>query len=178
MNFENLTREQQNALGALKTTKLMERTHTAVDYSTGEVISREIQTFTKTSAQPDFIKLYYKVVLAFNGISNIPIDFIMEISKYITFANEGDPMIFKNDKYTQNKIIESHGIKESMYQKYIKRCKDTGLLIPIKGYLGVYEVNPFFIARGKWDEIKKLQANFDFTEGTWVRRMEKGRPVK
>ena len=172
MNFEKLTKEQQRALHALKTTKVMERMHTAVDYSTGEIISNDIQTFAKTSTEPDFIKLYYGVVLAFNGISNIPIDFILEISKYITFANEGEPMTFNSTKYTQDKIIANLNIKERMYRNYIKRCKDTGLLIPIKGYQSVFEVNPFFIARGKWSEIKKLQANFDFMDGTLVRIVE------
>lgn len=171
MNFEKLTKEQQKALGVLRTTKVMERTNTSVDYSTGEIVSQEIQTFAKTSAEPDFIKLYYGVALAFNGIDNIPINFIMEISKYINFAN-GNPMTFNNSKYTKNQIIGNLGIKQRMYGNYIKRCKDTGLLIPVEGYQGIYEVNPFFIARGKWNEIKKLQANFDFTNGTWVRRIE------
>ena len=32
---------------------------------------------------------------------------------------------------------------------------------------GVYIVNPYIIAKGKWENVKKLRATFDFIEKTF-----------
>ena len=59
-----------------------------------------------------------------------------------------------------------------MYARYLSRCRENGLLMPKKGYRGIYEVNPFFIAKGKWDHIKELRASFNFVSGKWERVTE------
>ena len=66
-------------------------------------------------------------------------------------------------------------IKEAMYKRYIGRCKDAGLIFSTS-YRGTYEVNPFFIAKGKWDSIKALRTQFDFINGTWTRHIEETAP--
>ena len=62
-----------------------------------------------------------------------------------------------------------------MYKRYIGRCKDSGLIFPTQ-YRGTYEVNPFFVAKGKWDSIKALRATFDFVNGKWTRHLEEEAP--
>ena len=143
-----------------------------VDVVTGEIIGQTEKTKAKTSSEPDFIKLYYKTMLAFNGADNIPIEFILSLSNYINYSNDGEPLLFINNKLTREQICKNCKIKESMYAKYIKRCVETGLLIQIIGYKGSYEVNPFFIAKGKWDSVKKLQTEFDYVNKKWFRKIE------
>lgn len=142
-----------------------------IDTQTGEVIQERKLTKSKTDREPDYIKVYYDTMLSFNGIKDIPVSFLMALSAYITYSNEGEPMRFQNVKVTRDDIVSKLQIKDSMYQKYIKRCKDAGLLIPTK-YRGTFEVNPFFIAKGKWDSIKELRCSFKFIDGTWKREIE------
>ena len=56
-------------------------------------------------------------------------------------------------------------------ERYVKKSVDNGLLFRTN-YRGVYEVNPFMIAKGKWESIKKLRANFDYVDGKWTRIIE------
>lgn len=55
-----------------------------------------------------------------------------------------------------------------MTQKYIRRCVAKGVIFTTRDR-GVYEVNPWLIAKGKWAHIKELQANFSFVDGKWTR---------
>lgn len=152
-----------------KTVTVYENAQSIVDITTGEIIQQSYDSVSKTSTEPDFIKVYYQTMLAFNGIHDIPLEFILAIAEHVSWSNEGSPLVFNNVKLTREQICNTCNIKESMYAKYISRCKDQSILIPTK-YRGTFEVNPFFIARGKWDSIKKLRAEFCFTDGTWVRK--------
>lgn len=55
-----------------------------------------------------------------------------------------------------------------MTAKYIRRSVDKGILFSTQDR-GTYEVNPWLIAKGKWEHIKELQANFQFVSGKWER---------
>lgn len=171
MNPSDLTPEQQQSLGGMKTKTVYERTNYSTDITTGEILRTDTETIKKTTSEPEFIKLYYRTMLAFNGVDDIPLDFVVAISNFLPWSNDGSPLIFKNDKMTHDQIVKTCGIKDSMYQKYIARCKSKGLLFSTK-YRGCYEVNPFFLAKGQWDSIRKLRANFDFVNGKWQRQME------
>ena len=152
-----------------KTVALYQEDKSIVDTTTGEILKESHNTVQKTSTEPDFIKIYYQTMLAFNGIHDIPLEIILAIANYVSWSNEGSPLLFRNDKFTKEQICKICDIKESMYTKYLARCKEQCILFPTK-YRGVFEVNPFFIARGKWDSIKKLRTEFCFTDGTWIRK--------
>lgn len=165
-----MTDEQLNALYPDRMKKaFFEVQDTVTDVVTGEILTTTRKTVSKVSSEPDFIKLYYKTMLAFNDIDNIPLDFILSISGFMNYSNDGDPIIFTNNKLVKEIVCKNCGIKDSMYAKYVKRCVESGLLIPTKNYKGVYEVNPFFIAKGKWDSIKQLQTTYDFINGKWMK---------
>ena len=167
-----MTREQELALSIERDITVYEHESTITDINTGEIILQSKKTVTKTSKEPEFIKVYYRTMLAFNGANDIPLQFVLALSGHIDWANEDEPMIFYNTKMIKERICKSCKIKESMYTKYISRCRENGLLIPQKGYRGAYEVNPFFIAKGKWDNIKQLRTSFDFIAGKWERVAE------
>ena len=175
MNLDVLTDEQLESLniGRKRNTAIYERENNVIDVETGVIIRQESEVFKKTSEEPDFIKLYYRTMLAFNGAHDIPLEFIIALSGHISWSNHGKAMIFDNNKYNRENMCEACQIKEAMYKRYIKRCRDNGILIPMNGYRGTYEVNPFFIAKGHWKSIKELRAEFDFAEGKWTRVMGK-----
>lgn len=170
------TNEQIKTFEREKNTTFYTQEQIVTDVTTGEIISATSKTITKTSNEPDYVKLYYKTMLAFNGADDIPLQFVIALSGYITWTNDGEPMIFNNTKITKEQICKTCQIKESMYTKYITRCRENGLILPVKGYRGTYEVNPFFIAKGKWESIKKLRTTFDFVDGKWTRAIEYKEP--
>lgn len=77
-------------------------------------------------------------------------------------------MFFYNNKISRNAIAKYCDISESMIAKYIKRCVDATILFKTDAR-GIYEVNPWLIAKGKWENIKELQASFQFIKGKWER---------
>lgn len=162
MNEENFLRS--------KTTTVYERDTTIIDKTSGEILAQERTTKKKVSAEPDYIKVYYKTMMAVNEISEIPLNFLLALSAQIGFAN-GDQILFYNNKTTRRAIAEYCQIGDNMALKYIRRCTDKGILFPTQDR-GTYEVNPWLIAKGKWDRIRELQANFRFVSGKWERTIE------
>jgi hypothetical protein len=167
--YQNMTPEQKKVLERDKNKSLYESEYAVIDKSTGEQLYTERMKFMKVSEEPDYIKIYYSTILAFNGISDVPVNFIIAMAQYIPWTNDGSPMIFRSDKLVREGICRACDIKEGMYYKYINRCREYGVLIEKEGYRAIYDVNPFFIARGRWKSIKELRANFDFINGNWER---------
>lgn len=175
MDTTYLTKEQLEALkltrGAERSKAFYESTTQLVDFTTGEIKEERQTTIKKTSGEPDFIKLYYKTMLAFNNVEDIPLSFILSLAEHMTWSNDSSPLLFFNSRMIREQICTTCGIKEAMYKRYITRCRDSGILFPTP-YRGTYEVNPFLIAKGKWDSIRSLRTSFDFIKGKWERVTE------
>lgn len=139
-----------------------------VDQVTGEVISATKKTVSKTTAEPDFIKVYYETMMAFNQIHDIPVSFVLSLSKFIEWSNEGSPLVVTLNKRSKTIIATDCDVNIRQVERYIKASAENGLLFRTD-YRGVYEVNPFMIAKGKWDSIKKLRSQFDYINGKWIR---------
>lgn len=150
-----------------KTTVVYDHETDAVDVATGEILRQERETVKRTSTEPDYIKVYYKAMMAVNGIAEIPLDFLLALSAQIGFSN-GDRVMFYNNKTTRRAISDQCGIGDNMTSKYIRRCVSCGILFATQDR-GTYEVNPWLIAKGKWEHIKELQASFEFVGGKWKR---------
>lgn len=176
INLAGLPAEKQKEIrNALKIKGRQRPTYKTSEYEydteTGEVKHEHISQTYRQSTEPDFVKVYYKIFLAFCDVNDVPVEFLLALCDYITYANsDGKGQIFSN-KLMKSQIGAKLCIKTSMVEKYLKRCKDNGILIPIGDLRGVYEVNPYFIAKGSWQDIKKLQANFDFVSGRWQTRL-------
>lgn len=150
-----------------KTTTVFESDTSIVDSTTGEILRQEHAIKKKTSTEPDYIKVYYQAMMAVNEISEIPLNFLLALSAQIGFAN-GDKILFYNNKTTRRAISDYCNIGDNMTAKYIRRSVDKGILFSTQDR-GTYEVNPWLIAKGKWEHIKELQANFQFVSGRWER---------
>lgn len=175
MDFSTLTTEQLEAIKAVgngRTTAFYDHEQTVIDETTGEILKTAKQTIRKASGEPDFVKLYYKTMMAFQGVDDIPLKFIISMSSHMSWSNEGQPITFQNTRLVREAICAECEIKDSMCKKYIYRCIDSGILFPKEGYRGAYEVNPWLIAKGRWDNLKELRTNFDFVNGKWSRTVE------
>lgn len=142
-----------------------------IDCMTGEILSAEEKTVTKTAGEPDYIKIYYETMMAFNQIHDIPISFVVAASSFIEWTNEGKPIYITLNKRIKQEMSESCGVDVRQIERYIKKAVETGLFFRTV-YRGVYEVNPFMIAKGRWESVKKLRASFDFVNGKWERIAE------
>lgn len=152
-----------------KTTSVYESHHTVTDVSTGEIIHEEHSTKKRTSDEPDFIKIYYRAMMAVTGLNEIPLDFLIALSAQLGFTN-GDRIFFYNNKATRREIGQYCRIGDNMTQKYLRRCVAKGVLFSTCDR-GVYEVNPWLIAKGRWTHIRELQTHFSFVDGRWERRI-------
>ena len=92
---------------------------------------------------------------------------MLALSAQIGFTN-GDKIMFYNNKTTRRAISEYCNIGDNMTAKYIKRAVEKGILFSTQDR-GSYEVNPWLIAKGKWEHIRELQAAFQFVDKKWIR---------
>lgn len=139
-----------------------------IDQQTGEILETTEKTKAKVSSEPDFIKVYYETMMAFNNIHNVPTSFILSLSKFLEWTNAGSPQYVTLNKRIKTVISSDCGVDFRQIERYIRASVDNGLLFRTE-YRGVYEVNPFMIAKGKWENIKTLRSNFDFIGGKWER---------
>ena len=107
-------------------------------------------------------------MLAFHNVQGIPLDFIMAVSRHLTWANDETQMTFTVNQMTRDQIMEACGIKRAQFSRYVKTCTEYGIFFKTE-YRGIYIVNPFLIAKGKWDKIRQLRTEFNYIEGKWVR---------
>lgn len=139
-----------------------------IDQQTGEVLETTEKTKAKVSAEPDFVKVYYETMMAFNNIHNVPTSFILSLSKFLEWTNDGSPQFVTLNKRIKTVMSSDCSVDVRQIERYIKTSVENGLLFRTE-YRGVYEVNPFMIAKGKWKSIRSLRANFDFVGGRWER---------
>lgn len=140
---------------------LYEEITTTFDSESGE-ITQSLQTKTvKGDDEDDYIKIYkyLNTIFAFQHINQSLIPALIEISSYMTYADKGQTVVLY--KSLKQSICDTLGIKMSRLNTIIKELKDADILRP-KEDRGVYAVNPFVIARGKWSDIKQLRTEFDF----------------
>ena len=154
-----------------KTTNIYEYENTVINSQTGEILHHEHNTKKHTSSEPDYIKLYYKTMMAVQNVDQIPLNFILALSAQINFAN-GDRVLFYNNKTTRRAIADYCRCGDNWTAKLIKLSVDKGILFKTEDR-GTYEVNPWLIAKGKWEHIKELQTNFQFVAGKWERTITK-----
>jgi hypothetical protein len=158
-------------LGREKNKAVYQHDEIVTDMATGEIISATTKTITKTSTEPDYIKVYYETMMAFNQIHDVPVSFVLSLSKFLEWTNDGKPQCATINKRAKEIMSEDCKVDVRQVERYVKKSVDNGLLFRTN-YRGVYEVNPFMIAKGKWESIKKLRANFDYVDGKWTRIIE------
>lgn len=139
-----------------------------VDQMTGEIISQEETVTGRITREPDYVKLYLGTMMEFQGIHDVPVDFLVALSKQLKgYINDGETaMQFISVASTKAAIAAETGLKIDMVNKIIKRLVTSGVLIKT-AYRGTYNVNPWLLARGKWKNISALRAHFNFIDGTW-----------
>lgn len=147
-----------------------------IDTATGEILADKNIQKIKTTGEPDFIKIYYKSMLAIQGIEELPLEFMLALSSVITYSNNPKAPVYFYNNAMNRKLISAccmnkkgEPISDNMVSRHISAAVKLSILFKVEGMKGVYEVNPCVVAKGRWENIRGLQANFDFTNGKWCR---------
>ena len=111
--------------------------------------------------EEDCVKVYKytNTVFAFKGISLSLVPVIIEISKYMTYADAGQTIVL--NKNIKNSICASLGIKIDRLNKAVRELADKDVLRRTD-CRGMYAVNPFICSCGETIKTKELQAKFDY----------------
>lgn len=150
-----------------KVKNLYESVHTYYDNETGEIIEMSSDIIRTATKEPDFIKIYYNSIMAFNGINNIPSDVLIAFCNFLTYANSKDvPAEINFNKRTKELLSEMTKLSTSQLNRYMNKMCEVGIFFKTE-YRGIYVANPYLIARGEWKNIKDLRGEFDFKNGKW-----------
>lgn len=146
----------------------------SIDFETGEVKEQTITNTTKSSQEPNYIKVYIDTLCAFKGLSKSISPVLIEFCHYMTWANDDrNKQIIVMNKYIKEQVAERTGIKIDRVNKILADIVKSQIFMKMPNQRGVYIVNPYIIARGDWKAVKSLRANFDFTEGNFTLKVEK-----
>lgn len=146
---------------------VFEKINQITDITTGEVIREESEVILSKESEPEYIKLYLDCVCTFKGLNKALSPILIAFCSYMTWADsKHDRQVIFMNAYTKEQVAQDVGISVNRVNQALRDITKADIFRKIKNKRGVYEVNPYIIARGKWADIKKLRANFDFTNGT------------
>ena len=132
-------------------------------------VTEQISTTKKTYSfpkEPNYIKLYFDHLNAFNGIQVSMSPILYDFLKYSTYADPEDEnggMILICNKALKERVAKTcevslsrvdHAITEFVKKEYMTRL-GTGL----------YQFNPFLFGKGDWRDVYKIRATYDYTNG-------------
>lgn len=114
-----------------------------------------------TEKEADYVKVYKytNTVFAFKGIPLTLVPVIIEISKYMSFAEQGQTVVL--NKIVKEQICNVLDIKIDRMNKCIQQLVKNDVLRKTT-CRGMYAVNPFICSCGDAMKIKELQAKFDY----------------
>lgn len=152
----------------------------ALNYETGELISKNtIQEFM-VSQEPPFIKLYIDSLLMFQNLSTSLSPVLIAFAHHMTWANtENDYFkhVVRTDSMVREDVARRCGVTDDRVKQVIKELVKNEVFIPIenkegKRKRGIYFVNPWVLGKGDWQDIKKLRTSFEFVNSKCAINME------
>lgn len=144
-----------------------ERLETVIDKNTGEIIQQTTESVKIQDKEPEYIKLYLDCICTFNGLNKALSPILIACCTYMTWADSKHKkqMIFMN-QYTKQQIASDAGVSIKRVNQALTEIVKADIFRKVDNMRGVYEVNPYIIAKGQWSDIKVLRANFDFINKT------------
>lgn len=133
------------------------------DPQTGEIYSSSTakSVLLAKEKEDDYVKVYkyMSTVFAFKGIPLSLVPAVIEISKYMTYADKGQ--LVSMHKMMREQICADLGITINRLNQIVRelRCAD---ILRATNTRGVYAVNPFIVGAGPVHKIHELRAQFDF----------------
>lgn len=145
----------------------------SIDYNTGEIKKTEEYKEGYVDNEPEYIKLYIEHICTFNGLKQGVSPILLKLCSYLTYPKKSskNQLIYIN-KTIKEEIAAELGVTDKRVNQALTEFITAGIFKKIldertqKYRRGVYIVNPYIIAKGKWSDIKKFRATFDYIEKT------------
>lgn len=133
------------------------------DSETGEFIG----TGAIPIKEPDFVKIYIATLLEtmkeMEMTSEIAV--FIAICKFATYGSgEELPVAYIGDYEITNTIAPSTNLSKTRIYTIIKKLIEKELLRKVGK--GRYQINPFYVAKGPWSSVQKMQITWDKANGT------------
>lgn len=132
---------------------IYQQVESQVDYETGEIKKTISQTITKIDREPPFVKLYIDDISDINNLQHSCSQLLLELIKRVNYS--GVISISAGDKKL---IVKSLGVKPQTFANNISQLIKKDILFRID--TGMYQLNPFYFARGAWYEVNKQRIDY------------------
>jgi len=126
-----------------------------VDVETGEIKSTTNFTTRKVDAEPEFIKLYLADMSRWANLPTSTSNVLAMFLRYMNYEN----IIPLNACIKDSIAKELKTTRATVDNQLSKLCK-RGLFTRVG--TGTYLANPYVFGRGKWTEIKEIQATVKY----------------
>ena len=149
-------------------TYLDTKTEVKVDLESGKAIeSTEQQERTvKVEQEPNFIKLYLQDICKLNDLPKTSSKLLNELLKYTAYDN-----MILIPTYVKEKLAQELNMNIGTVSNSLSKLTKKGILK--REGKGAYRLNPFFFGKGKWTEIKKIRAEWEYgVEGRALTNVE------
>lgn len=136
--------------------KIIQETFNTVIDSDGVILESVKNTVSYVDREPDYVKLYLADIMRLNDLPKSSNNILFAILRRMDYDNE---VVLISHKKKQ--LSEELNISEETVKKAIELFVEKSILI--RSGRGVYIINPFFVGRGKWEEIRKIRLTIDYS---------------
>lgn len=139
---------------------------------TGEVMNSKV--VCRTTDEPDYVKLYLDCLLTVKGLRKGLNPVLIALLKHMSYANSDDTtggQIIIINKFLKETVAKTLGLGIDSINKALTDFTKSGIFKRIAP--GTYQVNPDFVGKGEWKDIRNIKATFDFGNKTVVAEIVK-----
>jgi hypothetical protein len=143
-----------------------EITSQSVNNETGEIIKEVKHQVAYVEREPDYVKLYISDIFRLTDVPKSSNDIMLAMLKRMTYNN--DIALFAPVK---REIAKELGLKEVTISKAIELFVKKSIFL--RKDRGLYIINPYFFGRGKWEDIRKIRLQIEYSkEGRMILKTE------
>jgi hypothetical protein len=136
------------------------------NHETGEICETSVFKNIRHDNEPSYIKLYVSDLCKLNDIPKTGNAVLNELLRLTDYNNE----IILNAGI-KKRITEKLKIKKGSLDNNISKLKKHKILVNVER--GIYMLNPNLFGKGKWEDIKKLRIEWEYSEtGREVKKVE------
>lgn len=137
--------------------KINQKVDRIIDYQTGEIIEQERVESLAVGKEPNYYKVYINDLANLQGLNPTEKVVLETLSANMTFDN-----LIVLIKPIKEKLCQITGKEFETIKKAIQGLTKKKVLL--KEERACYRVNPKYVAKGKWEDIKALRLVVEYSE--------------
>ncbi len=128
-----------------------------VDLETGEIIEQTIVQTIPVGQEPNYYKVYMQDLAVLQGLTSTETRILEVLSSNMSFEN-----LIVIIKPIKERLSQITGKKYETIVSSLQGLVKKGILL--REERSCYRVNPKYIAKGKWQDIKALRLTIEYSE--------------